>query len=112
MHTLINSSLSLGLLPEPLQGLLGLAVVLVFCYFVVSGFSIALNEIGERLQNNLQTRYVGSTFVNVFSGGLLVLLLLLLPFLGWLVQGVIGVTGLGAAVSMLFQRRREQAPSG
>ena len=93
------------LVPEPGRGLLVLALILVALYLAIPGVTMVNHAIGEQVHANLNSRYVGSSFMAVLTGGVLTLLIGCVPLLGQLIQFVILLIGLGAATVGLAGRR-------
>ena len=91
--------------PEPGKGLLGLALILIGLGLAFPGVTMVSHAIGEQVHANLNTRYIGSSFMAVLTGGALTLLVGCVPLLGQLIQFVILLTGLGAATVGLARRR-------
>jgi len=95
-------------LPDVLATLLGVTVVLVCVYLGVCGMCGVAHDIGERVQSNLNVQGVGSTFMTVLWGTILILLVGFVPILGQLVQVVAVTIGVGAVATAMSLRKREQ----
>ncbi len=93
----------------PVIGLISLAVTLAVLYLSVAGLAGFCHCLGDKLLSNINSRFGGSSFAAVLGSGILLSLLILLPVVGWILQGLFTVIGFGAAVSVLFRRRPKAA---
>jgi hypothetical protein len=93
----------------PPFGLVSLAVTLTVMYLGVAGLAGLCHCLGDKLLSNTSSRFAGSSFAAVLCGGVLLSVLVVLPFPGWLLQGLFAVIGFGSAVSVLFQRKPKPA---
>jgi len=94
--------------PKSLAVLVWLPLLCVFLYLLLTGLAMTAHSIGERIQSNLNSRSLGSTFLAVFYGGSVLLCLNFLPLLGQALIFVAGLISLGTAVRVLSVERSER----
>jgi len=95
--------------PEPIKGVLIIAVLFVYACLAIGGLGIVACDLGERLQTNLGLRGLGSTAAATLYGGGLIMLLALAPIVGQLLQLTILTLGLGAAMMTVYSGRRKRS---
>lgn len=105
----ILTAIVIGVLPEPLNGLCGLAMVLSIAYMCVNGLCVVSHELGDRILGNLNSRYAGSSFASVLTGGTLIGVAGLAVGIGQAFQFFALVLGLGVFTGGLIARRRRPA---
>lgn len=98
-----------GLLPDPLNGLCGLVLVLSVAYMVVGGLSVVAHELGDSVLSNLNSRHAGSSFASVLTGGALLGLCGFAIGVGQVLQLLALVLGLGVFSGGLVAGRRTKA---
>lgn len=96
----IGALMLLGLLPESIHGLPILGILLIYVFFGIRGLTIITYEIGDRILSSLNSKFVGSSFMSVLSGAILMEATLLVPFIGWLIFLIMFFTGLGCSLSL------------
>ena len=97
-------------IPNPVRGLLGVALALGCVWAGLVGLCAVAHELGERLQASLGLSGTGAACRAVLYGGLLFGLVGFLPGLGQLIQLVIGVFALGTGVCLLAPQPRPEPP--
>jgi len=87
--------------PKGLAFLIWLPLLLILAYLLIIGFTMTAHGIGERIQSNLNSRTIGSTFLAVLYGGIVLLGIAFLPVLGLVLLFVVALISLGTAVRTL-----------
>lgn len=80
-------------------------VILFLLYLLVSGGAVIYHFIGEKIQSNMNSSTIGSSFYAVIYGGILALLVDLIPVVGWIVSFIIVAESVGIAFLMLVRRK-------
>jgi len=101
-----------GALPEPLSGLLGVALILSVVYMGVGGLCVVAHELGDSVLSNLNSRHAGSSFASVLTGGALLGLCGLALGVGQILQLLAWILGLGVFVGGLAAKRRGGTDAG
>jgi hypothetical protein len=101
-----------GVLPEPLSGLCGLALILSVVYMGVGGLCVVAHELGDSVLSNVNSRHAGSSFASVLTGGALLGLCGLALGVGQVLQLLACILGLGVFVGGLAAKRRGVAAVG
>jgi len=99
-----------GILPEPLNGLCGLALVVTVAYMSIGGLCTVAHELGDGVLSNVNSRYVGSSFASILAGGALLGVCGFAVGVGQVLQLLALILGLGVFTSGLAAGRRAQAP--
>ncbi len=99
-------------LPGPLAGMLLLLPLVVFFYLLLSGFTMVAHCVGERIQSNINSPRLGSTFSATFTGGVPLLLIGLVPLVGQVLQFVMGLCALGTAYLCWSAARARRGNAG
>jgi len=94
--------------PRELAALVWLPLLCVYAYLLVTGFAMTAHGIGERIQSNLNSRALGSSFLAVLYGGGVLLCVNFLLILGQVLLFVAGLISLGSAVRVLFVRNGDR----
>jgi hypothetical protein len=100
----------LQVLPEPFQGVFGLLMLLISGYLLFSGLAMQAHLLGDRILSSLNSRQLGSVFASVTAGGGLLVLLSYAAFVGQLLQVLVLIQGLGAALRVRLFRKRYREP--
>jgi hypothetical protein len=90
--------------PKVLALLVWVPLVFGLAYLLLIGFTMTAHGIGERIQSNLNSRAVGSTFMAVLFGGAVLLGVTFLPLFGLVLLVVAGLVSLGTAARTVAGR--------
>ncbi|MBN1864016.1 MAG: hypothetical protein JW808_03860 [Victivallales bacterium] len=69
------------------------------------GFSMLANDLGDKVHANINTPYLGSTFMSVLAGGALLIMVGFIPFAGPLCIAFFGILGTGLALRTFIGKR-------
>lgn len=94
-------------LPNPFRGISFLIMINIFFLQAVVGFCMVSHFVGERIQANLGSGSIGSSFIAVLWGAAILLLIDLVPLLGWLVSFLVLVLSLGTAITTRVRNKPE-----
>jgi len=106
--TLLASGLFIILiqvLPDPIKGLLAVALVLWLAWLFVKGMTVVSCEVGERLQAAAGGLGIGSDVAAITCGAVLLALADLVPGIGWVLDLCLLFLAVGVGVTGV--RRRE-----
>lgn len=92
------------LAPASYRYILLIPVFLALLSHILIGFSMISHALGERIQANINSHTLGSTFFAVLYGALIILLLDFVPLLGHIVTFIIILIGMGVAVTEVFRK--------
>lgn len=109
----ITYLLFLGMVNQVLLSGRGLRILfsipILFVLFVhgLVGFTMVAQGLGDKIHSNINSRYMGSTFMAVFAGGTVLILTVLIPFVGPLCFLVVNLLGIGLATRTAMGMRKE-----
>jgi len=89
---------------EPLRIALFVPIALAGSFHSVSGLSMVLALLGEKIAFNTASKYCSSSFMHILFAGIVFVAIGLLPVLGQIAQGVIMISGLGAFLLSIGHR--------
>lgn len=72
------------------------------------GFTMVAQGLGDKIHSNINSRYIGSTFMAVFAGGTVLILSGLIPFIGPICFLLVNLMGIGLATRTVMGIRREK----
>lgn len=72
------------------------------------GFSMVAHSLGDKIHSNINSRYIGSTFMAVFAGGGVLILTGLIPFAGPVCFVVVNLAGIGLATRTIIGIKRKK----
>jgi hypothetical protein len=91
-----------------LRILLAAPIVSVLFVHGLVGFTMIAQALGDKIHSNINSRYIGSTFMAVLAGGSVLILTGLIPFVGPVCFLVVNLTGMGLALRTVIALRKNK----
>jgi hypothetical protein len=88
-----------------IKGILVLPVLTVYALMLLNGFTALAHSVGEKILSNINSPKLGSSLFAVLFGSVSLLVVSIIPIVGWILLVVMSTFTLGISVRQLFAKK-------
>ena len=87
------------------KGILVLPVLTVYALMLLNGFTALTHSVGEKILSNINSPKLGSSLFAVLFGSVSLLVVALIPIVGWILLAIMSTFALGISIRQIFAKK-------